>query len=241
MKEMEYQTIGEIVAEDYRTAPVFQSLGVDYCCKGNRTLSEVCDSMGIETEVVMADLNAATKQKVNAEPEYQSWPADKLADHIQNKHHRYVEEKIPLIMQNLEKLCNVHGLAHPELFEIAEQFNLSSGELAMHMKKEELVLFPFIKNMVASKEKSKRVSKPYFDTVQNPIKMMKHEHDIEGARFQRINELTDGYVLPKDACNTYGVTFAMLKEFEEDLHLHIHLENNILFPMAIEMEKVAVV
>ncbi len=131
----------------------------------------------------------------------------------------------------------MHGGRHPELAEVAQLFNQTAGELTVHMKKEEFILFPFIRKMVTQKAAGEPLSAPPFGTVQNPIAMMHQEHDAEGERFQKIASLTNNYTVPADACNTYSVTFAMLKEFENDLHLHIHLENNILFPKAIEMEK----
>ncbi|MCB0423860.1 MAG: hemerythrin domain-containing protein, partial [Mangrovimonas sp.] len=131
----------------------------------------------------------------------------------------------------------VHGQRHPELFEVNELFIASAGELAAHMKKEELILFPFIKELVKAKLDSHKVSQPSFGTVENPIAMMMNEHDNEGERFRQIAKLTNNYQPPADACNTYRVTYAMLEEFEKDLHLHIHLENNILFPKTINLEK----
>ncbi len=155
-------------------------------------------------------------------------------------YHRYVEEKIQEIKSYLGKICKVHGNHHPELFEINELFHACAGELAMHMKKEELILFPFIRKMVKAKLQGTPLDASHFGTVENPINMMKHEHDAEGERFRKIFQLSNSYTPPQDACNTYKVTFALLKEFEEDLHLHIHLENNILFPKAVEMEKLLV-
>jgi regulator of cell morphogenesis and NO signaling len=140
-------------------------------------------------------------------------------------------------LQFLDKLCKVHGDRHPELFRIHELFVGCAQELAQHMKKEELMLFPFIRKMVDASITGRPLDQPHFGTVQNPVAMMMHEHDGEGERFREIASLTDNYNPPADACNTYRVTFAMLKEFEEDLHKHIHLENNILFPASVELEK----
>jgi regulator of cell morphogenesis and NO signaling len=127
----------------------------------------------------------------------------------------------------------VHGERHPELLEIESLFLGSAGALTAHMKKEELVLFPYIKKMVSKGP----VEKPHFGTVQNPVQMMMNEHEVEGGRFREIAELSHNYTPPEDGCNTYRVAFAVLKEYENDLHLHIHLENNILFPKAIALEK----
>jgi len=173
----------------------------------------------------------------NGSIDFNSWPLDLLADYIEKTHHRYVEEKTNVLLPFLDKLCKVHGANHPELFRINELFIGCAGELAQHMKKEELVLFPFVKRMVKTKESDGILSQPTFGTVSNPIAMMMNEHDNEGERFREIAELTNNYTPPADACTTYRVTFAMLKEFEADLHKHIHLENNILFPKAVVLEK----
>ncbi|MFV0539659.1 MAG: iron-sulfur cluster repair di-iron protein [Aestuariibaculum sp.] len=229
--------IGQFVAQDFRTAAVFSNHGIDFCCKGHRTIEEVCDKKNLSSDVLLDELNAVLNAKTNQSIDYNSWPLDLLADYVEKKHHRYVEEKTPVLRQFLDKLCRVHGDRHPELFEINKLFTESAGELAAHMKKEELVLFPFIKKMVAASISQGAIEAPHFGTVENPINMMKHEHDAEGERFRQIAELTNNYNPPADACNTYRVTFAMLDEFEKDLHLHIHLENNILFPKAIKLEQ----
>lgn len=235
-KESEKQ-IGQFVAEDYRTAAVFSKYKIDFCCNGNRTINEACGKKGIDTSVLLDELHDALKAKGEQAIDYKSWPLDLLIDYIEKKHHRYVEEKIPVLRQFLNKLCSVHGERHPELFKINELFTASAGELASHMKKEELVLFPFVKKMVSATLNTESVEPPHFGTVENPIAMMMQEHDNEGERFRQIAELTDNYTPPTDGCNTYQVTFAMLEEFEKDLHLHIHLENNILFPKAIKLEQ----
>lgn len=229
--------IGEYVAEDYRTAAVFSKYKIDFCCNGGRTLDEACQKKDINSNQLLDELNAVLNNKGNQAIDYKSWPLDLLIDYIEKKHHRYVEEKIPVIRQFLDKLCRVHGERHPELFKINELFTGSAGDLAAHMKKEELILFPFIKKMVNATLDGKAIEAPHFGTVENPIALMKEEHDNEGGRFREIATLTDNYNPPTDACNTYRVTFAMLNEFEQDLHLHIHLENNILFPQAIKLEQ----
>ena len=156
-----------------------------------------------------------------------------MTDYIEKKHHRYVEDKTQEIKPYLDKICSVHGEHHPELFEIRDQFIASAGELAAHMKKEEFILFPFIRKLAKARQENMLIDAPSFGTVQNPIAMMHEEHNIEGDRFRKIEELSNHYTPPNDACNTYRVTLALLHEFEQDLHLHIHLENNILFPKAI--------
>lgn len=233
----ENQIIGELVARDYRTASVFKKYSIDFCCQGNRTIEEACEKKNIDTKKVLEDLVAIMEAKSESTTDYQSWPLDLLADYIEKKHHRYVQEKTLEIQPYLDKICKVHGERHPELLEIKEEFNASAGELAAHMKKEELILFPFIRKMTKAKLENTKVDAAHFGTVKNPIQMMMNEHTVEGNRFRKIEELSNNYTPPLDACNTYRVSFALLKEFEQDLHLHIHLENNILFPRAIEIEK----
>jgi len=229
--------IGQYVADDFRTAAIFSKYKIDFCCNGNRTVAEACNKKGIDSTILMDEINTVLNNKRGETIDYKSWPLDLLVEYIEKKHHRYVEEKIPVLRQFLDKLCRVHGERHPELFKINELFTASAGELASHMKKEELILFPFVKKMVKAKLENGAIQSPQFGTVENPITMMMEEHDNEGQRFRDIAELTDNYNPPADACNTYKVTYAMLDEFEKDLHLHIHLENNILFPEAIKLEQ----
>lgn len=226
------KTIGQMVAEDYRTAQIFKNHKIDFCCKGNRTLQEVAEKKGLDLDSLVQELDAVQNQNQSDQPDFKTWPLDLLADYIEKKHHRYVEERIPVLMQYLNKLCNVHGNRHPELLDIFDHFSTTAGELSMHMKKEELVLFPWIRKMVDGTPDGKPLDQPHFGTVRNPIQMMMKEHDDEGERFRKIAELSSDYTPPADACNTYRVAFSLLQEFEEDLHRHIHLENNILFPKA---------
>ena len=237
MNILEDQIIGELVAKDYRTASIFKKYGIDFCCQGNRTINDACEAKKIDENLVVSDLNALLQSKSDGSIDYQNWPIDLLADYIEKKHHRYVEEKTVEIKPYLEKICRVHGERHPELHEINEHFNATAGELAMHMKKEELMIFPFIRKMAKAKQDNTTVQMPHFESIQHPIQAMMNEHTNEGERFRKIEELSNNYTPPEDACNTYRVTFALLNEFEQDLHLHIHLENNILFPRAIELEK----
>ncbi|WP_426485823.1 iron-sulfur cluster repair di-iron protein [Flavobacterium sp. 2] len=237
MENLKNKTIGSFVAEDFRTAAVFSKYKIDFCCKGNRTVTEVCEKQNIDADILLENVLQVAQSENNGSIDFNSWPLDLLADYIEKTHHRYVEEKTNVLLPFLDKLCNVHGANHPELFRINELFIGCAGELAQHMKKEELVLFPFVKRMVKTKESDGILSQPTFGTVSNPIAMMMNEHDNEGERFRAIAELTNNYTPPADACTTYRVTFAMLKEFEADLHKHIHLENNILFPKAVVLEK----
>jgi regulator of cell morphogenesis and NO signaling len=236
MNTLEQLTVGEYVANDFRTAALFSKYGIDFCCKGNLTLEEVCIKKNINPADLENEINSVLESKNDNAIDFKSWSPKLLIDYIIEKHHSYVEEKSVVLLQFLDKLCKVHGERHPELFEINSLFKISAGDLAQHMKKEELILFPFIQKMVKAQKDNQPIQEPHFGTVENPIAMMKDEHSIEGERFDKIATLTDGFTPPEDACSTYKVTYQMLKEFEQDLHKHIHLENNILFPKAIELQ-----
>ena len=162
---------------------------------------------------------------------------DELSEYIVKRHHSYVRESIPVIQKNLEKICNVHGENHTELFDIMVLFDGSAGALTKHMQKEEIVLFPFIHRLATAKKENRPLPRAPFGSVSNPIETMLAEHQNEGERFDQIARLSNNYVLPEGGCTTYDVTLKQLRDFENDLHRHIHLENNILFPKAIELEK----
>ena len=236
MNNLMNKKVGEIVAEDYRTAQIFKNHKIDFCCKGNRSVQEVAEKNKLDVDVLMREIDEVQRQNYDENSDFKSWQLDLLADYIEKKHHRYVEERIPVLKQYLNKLCKVHGQRHPELLEITEHFNNSADELTMHMQKEELVLFPWVRKMVKAEQRQEPLEAPHFGTVQNPISMMIQEHENEGERFRQIAGLSDNYNPPADACNTYLVTFRLLEEFEDDLHRHIHLENNILFPKAEVLE-----
>lgn len=237
MKIQSNQNIGELVAQDYRSASVFKKYGIDFCCQGNRTINDACTEKLLDVEVVLNDLSDIGNVSNSSGIDFKSWPLDLLADYIEKTHHRYVEDKSPELISYLDKICEVHGENHTELYEIKDLIQQTVGNLSQHMKKEELVLFPYIRKMEKAKRTGELLQKPSFGTIQNPINQMESEHSAEGDRFRSIETLSNNYTPPEDGCNTYKVTFAMLKEFQDDLHLHIHLENNILFPKSILLEK----
>lgn len=224
-------TVGDIAAGNPRAAAVFERFHIDFCCNGHRTLAEAC--AGVADPAVVETALREQPAETGAQ-DYRGWPVDLLADVIEKKYHRETTRQIDLIKTNLDKICRVHGATHPEMFEIKELFEASAGDLTMHMKKEELVLFPFIRKMVQQDKPPVAV----FGTVDNPIRALIHEHQVEGERFREIAALSDNFTAPADGCQTYRLTFQMLKEFEEFLHIHIHLENNLLFPQALAMASI---
>lgn len=230
------QTLGDIVAADYRAAAVFDSFGLDYCCGGKRTVEESCRVKGLDAGGVVAALDAIAADGSPAPKSDDQWQADELADHIVRRHHAYVREALPAISSHLEKLVQVHGGRHPELARVAEHFGQIGRELQMHMFKEEQVLFPFIRGLAAAKTGAPPPPN-MFGSVQNPIRMMEAEHQSAGNELFVIRELTGDYRVPDDGCATYRITFQELAAFDDDLRLHIHLENNVLFPMAVRLEE----
>jgi regulator of cell morphogenesis and NO signaling len=233
MENTKKATVGSFVANDYRAASVFQKYGIDFCCRGGISIEEVSQNNKINPDVLLSELNEAVNQPSNDGIDFKTWPLDLLADYIEKTHHRYIVKTVPALNQYLDKLCEVHGENHPELFLITEEFATAANNLAAHMVKEENLLFPTIRQMVAAKHSGEPMVKPAFGTVENPIAVMMQEHDAEGERFRTISELINKYTTPADGCRTYQVAFETLKEFESDLHKHIHLENKILFPKAV--------
>lgn len=237
MKNLLPEKVGKIVAADFRTASVFTAHGIDFCCGGHQTLAEACAGKETEMPVILAELETVMDTRPGNQVDFRSWPLDLLTQYIAKKHHRYVTERAPLLRQYLQKLVQVHGERHPELHEIERLFAETAEALGRHMLKEEQVLFPYVDRLVIARTKPQTLPAPPFGTVSNPIRMMTDEHEAEGERLQKISALTNRYTPPTDACGTYRVTFDLLREFEQDLHEHIHLENNILFPGAIHLEE----
>lgn len=225
------------MAENYKTAAIFKRYRIDFCCNGNRTIADATKSKEIDEEKLLSELNEVMAEKVQGEIDFKAFPIDLLADYVEKTHHRYIEQRIPEITPFLSKVARVHGANHPELLEVEQLFTETAQDLAAHLKKEELMLFPYIRQMVKSNMGDKKRPKTALGSATEYIVQMEEEHDAEGERFRRISELTDNYTPPADACRTYMVTFDMLREFEEDLHRHIHIENNILFPKSMEMER----
>lgn len=231
------ETMGEIATKDLRKAQVFKKYGLDFCCGGKKTVKEACAEKGLDVTKVEQELQAADKMPASRPIPYSDWSLDFLADYIVNTHHSYVSKTLPDLLAYSEKVKNVHGNQHPELLRINQLVNDVNTELTTHMVKEERVLFPYIKALVAAQANGQPIQQSHFGTVQNPINMMEMEHEMVGKNLEEIRVLTQNYLLPADGCASYSLLYKMLDEFEDDLHLHIHLENNILFPKALDLEK----
>lgn len=230
------KTIAEIVTKDIRTAKIFRKYGIDFCCGGKKPVAEVCAQKNIDVNVIMAELATTDTDRQGASANADKWALDFLAGYIVNFHHNYVKESIPAIRLWADKVAKVHGDHNPETIRIAHLFTEISDELTSHMFKEENVLFPYIVDLVNSIKTGKPAALRGFGTVVNPIRMMEHEHETVGNLFKEIETLSGNFTPPEHACNTFRALYSALKEFEDDLFLHIHLENNILFPKAIAME-----
>ncbi len=234
--ETKEKTVANYVTENIKTAHIFKKYGIDFCCGGGITLEKACSKNNVELKVIEQELSEIDKVNDIIE-DYDKWDLKFLMIYIENVHHTYVRENVPLISQYVTKVAKVHGHHYKEVIEINQLFHAVANELLAHMQKEEQILFPFIKQLVeANNDRTKSVIPP-FGTVNNPIRMMESEHEHAGAIFKEIAELSNGYTPPPGACNTFRALYSKLEEFEQDLHKHIHLENNILHIKAIEIEE----
>lgn len=227
-RSIKEQSIGEIVTHDFRAASVFKDAGIDFCCGGKMTLEAACKEKGISDQEITAKLNALESQTIDLAHNYNAWELGFLCDYIQNTHHKYVLKTLPELEFYTKKIASVHGSSHPELIEIAELFSAINKELLQHLKNEEEVLFPAIK------EVEKGNSPKANGIIVSEINRMTAEHEFAGGAMDKINVLAQNYKVPEDGCNSYRVAYKLLKEFEDDLHIHVHLENNILYPKALK-------
>jgi|WetSurMetagenome_2_1015567.scaffolds.fasta_scaffold70098_1 regulator of cell morphogenesis and NO signaling len=228
--------LAEVVRDNFKTSEIFEFYGLDYCCNGKRSIAVACEEKSINPDEVIEKISLVNIKK-NGNESFDKLGLDELIDYILNNHHSYVAKMLASIDVHAEKVFNAHRKNHPELKEVTDIWKAVSFELANHMTKEERMLFPYIKNLIIAKKNSIGYQFAPFGTVENPINMMEAEHANAGDAFSRIKELTNNYLIPEDACATLTVFYNELREFENDLHAHIHIENNILHPKAILLEK----
>lgn len=233
--QLEATTLGEIVSRDFRAGTILDRHGLDYCCGGGRTLEEGCLQRGVSVECVVSELEALDP---GSRPTPEQDPAA-LVEYIVSHHHAYVRRSVPVIQQHLAKVLAAHGARHSELQLIDSQFSKVADELAQHMVKEEQVLFPYIHALAEAVDHNGPHPPDMFGTVQNPIRMMEIEHQEVGDGVEALRELSHDYQPPVDACRTYRLVLEELEAFERDLHTHVHLENHVLFPKAVELEEKA--
>ena len=230
------QTLAQIVTANHQAATVFEKYNLDFCCKGKRPLQQACSEKNIPVEQVLEELNETIGKSANRESTLLNYfTATQLSDYIVATHHAYVKQNAPIISMYLDKIAAKHGDRHPEVVEVLNFFTQLKDEMESHMYKEENILFPRIKELEKHDGENSSVALPASGYIEAPIAVMEHEHDDAGFLLEKIREKTNNYTPPADACTTYRVAFASLQAFESDLHQHVHMENNILFPRAIEM------
>lgn len=232
------KTVKEIALAVPASVKVFEKMGIDYCCGGDKRLDEACRTAGVKVEDVARSLKTV---ETGSDPEEGvDWRARSMADlmnYIVEKHHTFCREEVSRIEALLQKVTEVHGAAHSELRRIQAVFSGLSKELLMHLVKEEQTLFPYINRMEEAKTQGVPFPRPPFGTVQNPVQMMVLEHDSAGAALHEIRAVSRNYELPPDACGSFRALYEALCAFEGDMHRHVHLENNVLFPRAVAMEQ----
>jgi regulator of cell morphogenesis and NO signaling len=229
------RTVGEIVADDYRSAKVFENHQIDFCCGGNVTLVAACAEKGIPLAAITGEFEALKSEPVDRSRNYASWDLSFLADYIINTHHTYLKENTGQIAAYGHKIAAVHGAHHPEVIEIAAIFDKIAVDMAAHLQEEEVVLFPTIKRADAARKAGSTPEAEDIATIRKSLDRLSREHQEIGDAIHAIRHLAKGYAIPGDVCNTFVVTYQKLKEFEDDLHKHVHLENNILFLKAAQL------
>lgn len=226
------KTIGEIVAEDYRTAKVFETHGIDFCCGGNIALQIICQEKELDLAVITQELEAIKSEPVARSQDFASWEISFLIDYIVNVHHGYLKDTMDKINGYAQKIAKVHGSGHPEVIEIAAIFHKIAAELKPHLKEEEEIFFPAVQRVEANKKAGTTAATEDVATLERSLKNLQKEHEEVGEAIHKIRHLAGDYAIPDNVCNTFALTYQKLKEFEDDLHKHVHLENNILFPKA---------
>lgn len=231
------RTVRELAVEIPNAARIFEKYRIDYCCGGSRSLEDACTTAGVDAGEIIRLLEepAKSEQPVDS-TDFRSMPAAELINHIVVKHHTFTRNETERITNLMEKVCSVHGANHPELLKLQEMFGVLADDLAPHMMKEENILFPYIMRMEQAATRNLQPPRAPFGSVSNPVRVMMTEHDTAGDLLQIMRHATNDYTLPDDACFSFRTLYQALEEFERDLHQHIHLENNILFPLAEEME-----
>ena len=234
------KTVREMALEIPGATRVFEKLGIDYCCGGNRLLSDACETAGVSVDQVLVsmELEQGSQEKFE-EPNFVTATLGELINHIVEKHHVFTKAEIDRLRLLILKVENAHGQNHTEIPRLRSLFETLSAELEPHMMKEEQVLFPYVRQMEDAVRSERAHPHPPFGTVANPVRMMMMEHETAGEMLKEMRELTGNYAIPPDACVSYQTLYQALDAFEKDLHQHIHLENNILFPRAVEMEGAA--
>lgn len=229
MKDFKKMKVGDIVTDDFRAAQVFKNEGIDFCCGGNVTLEDIAAEKNLNVTDIEHKLNNLESVPASNQLNFKEWDLGFLSDYVVNQYHNKVYEVLPTIMQYLNKIVSVHGMNHPELNKVLDLFSIVNDEMPDHQRREEEKLFPAIKEALKSgSEEAKKM-------IHSELTDLEDDHDLIGGTMDKINEITGTYSLPNDACNTYMITYKLLEEFEDALHEHVHIENNILFPKSLAL------
>ena len=229
MKTYKQTKIGDIVTQDFRAAEVFKKAGIDFCCGGSQSLEDACRDKKLDVAEIESELSKLENSEPGSSYKFNEWKLDFLCDYIVNTHHQTVMNLLPELTFYTQKIAEVHGDNHPELSEIANLFAQVDTELRQHLRNEEEVLFPAIREVLKTNSAESKA------TIISEITRMTGEHEFAGGAMDKINELSHRYAVPDDGCNTYRVAYKLLEQFEDDLHIHVHLENNILYPKAMKL------
>lgn len=230
------RTVASFVSESFSNASVFAKYGIDFCCHGYNKLGEACKNANVSLEEIYNELNKK-HESTSAHAEFSSWPLDLLVDYVLKIHHRNIRKNAPGTQRLLAKVDGVHGGHHPELHEVKKLFNESVDALIQHLAKEEEQLFPYIVELFQASENGTQIAPNKFGSVESIINNLKEEHEAEGARYFHLADVTNNYTCPPDGCNSYRLVYQQIHDFVDALFEHIHIENNIIFPLAIELEK----
>jgi regulator of cell morphogenesis and NO signaling len=229
MEEYKTMKVGDIVAKDFRSAAIFKAAGIDFCCGGEQILEKICNDKKISIAAIEKELLDMANTEPDTDYNYSEWDLGVLCDYIVNTHHKTVMELLPQITCYTHKIADVHGERHPELAGIAKLFAKVDAELRPHLLNEEQVLFPAIREVLRSNSNDSKL------VTLKEIAIMKCEHEYAGSVLDRIRQLSMNFMVPPDGCSTYHLTYKLLEQFEDDLHIHVHLENNILYPKALAL------
>jgi regulator of cell morphogenesis and NO signaling len=233
-------TVGELVTRNLSVAEVLIQHKIDYCCGGKKTLSEACMERGLDLPSIRNKLTTILNSPTQQTIQYSNWSLDVLIDQIIHVHHAYVRKSLDILAGLAEKVMRTHGHRHPELLQIQSELNELADELLRHMIKEERILFPYIESLLTPEGPKGLDNSIGLICVQDPIQVMEWEHEAAAHHLDRIRQLSQSYTPPDHACTSFRLFYSLLKEFEYDLHHHVHLENNILFPKAIELESMLI-
>ncbi len=230
-------TVRDIALEQPAAIRIFEKFGIDYCCGGRKPLTQACEERSLNVEAVLAAIADAEEVHQPASRDCAAAPLEALCGHIVETHHAYIRSELPRLRQLAQKAVSRHGESHPELGQIQHLVESAGEDLLQHLSKEEMILFPYITNLERNLASCGPRALGCFGSVRNPIRMMMAEHDAAGQALAQIRELSQDFTPPESACPTYRGFYAALADFARDLHCHVHLENNVLFPRAIELDE----